>query len=92
MILWQDYILTTMSFGCNLALLPMFWHSHKPPLKTSIWLAALLCTKGMLWLTLGLWLYSGMSIVAGMMWVVVAVQKYQILRRHRLDRRNSTTA
>ncbi len=73
--IWQDFVLTLGGFVFAAGLLPMLRGAEKPPLSTSLPLAATLAVYVVTVATLDLWLSAGTMAAQSFIWTALAVQR-----------------
>lgn len=81
--IWQDWVFTVGSLILTVGILPMLWHKHKPPLTSSIPVFVVLYAFTATYPTLNIYLACAIEGVQSTLWVALAVQRVQEVRRER---------
>jgi hypothetical protein len=82
---WQDWVLSIGCFLILLSLIPTIRGDQKPALTTSVMSAAIVAVFAFTMTTLGLWISGLANGGIAIAWSVLAVQRYQIVRREKQE-------
>ena len=78
--IWQDWVIMVCNFGFSLALIPTIRGHHKPKLSSCIITMTLLVIMVICFASLNLWFSAISGVLSVVAWVILAVQKWRIIR------------
>ncbi|MPZ48853.1 MAG: hypothetical protein GEU75_06000 [Dehalococcoidia bacterium] len=80
---WQDWVFSIGGFVILISLIPTIRGDQKPALTTSVMSLAIISIFAVTMATLGLWLSASANAGVAAAWGVMAVQRYQMIKRQR---------
>lgn len=81
--MWQDTVIAICQLIFFPAMMPTVLGKDKPALSTSVLNALLVSIIAFCFFTLNLWFSVVTASLTAFLWVVLAVQKYQQIKKHK---------